>query len=214
MLILLSKKQLQITFVPTIMMLITIGVFGVIYELNMGTITRDVAVIGNIHPLSGFLSTLGIFLWCVAASISFFAAFIVRNFKRKKTFLFLLSSAALSTYLLFDDAFMFHENLASSYLGINEKVVLVLLGVAVFAYLFTFRNIILKTHYYVLLLALGFLGFSVLIDVITVRWLDELGYWIYFIEDGAKWIGIASWCSYYVHTSYHFVINAYAPPNK
>ncbi len=27
----------------------------------------------------------------------------------------------------------------------------------------------------------------------------------YIVEEGLKWLGIASWCSYFMHTSYHFI---------
>jgi len=31
----------------------------------------------------------------------------------------------------------------------------------------------------------------------------------YIFEEGAKWLGIASWCSYYTYTAYELVINSY-----
>ena len=57
-------------------------------------------------------------------------------------------------------------------------------------------------------LAFLFLTVSVLTDGILDPWFWSLGDWEYFIEDGAKWLGIASWCSYYVQTSYLFIIKA------
>lgn len=36
----------------------------------------------------------------------------------------------------------------------------------------------------------------------------------YIFEEGAKWIGIASWCSYYTYTAYQLVVNAYANSSK
>jgi hypothetical protein len=82
--------------------------------------TRDIAAIAKIHPLSGFLSNLGILLWCAAASICSFAAMTLRKIKPRDIFWFLLSSAVLSAYLMFDDLFQFHEELAPTYLGLNE----------------------------------------------------------------------------------------------
>ena len=37
---------------------------------------------------------------------------------------------------------------------------------------------------------------------------SEVEYSEYIFEEGAKWLGISSWCSYYVHTAYQFVVNA------
>ena len=32
----------------------------------------------------------------------------------------------------------------------------------------------------------------------------------YIVEEGLKWLGIASWCSYFMHTSFHFIRGAFA----
>ena len=211
---LIITRQLLITLVPAILILMVVATVSIFSQINITSFIRDVTAIANIHPLSGILSTLGILLWCVAASVSLFSAFILRNYGQSKIFKFLFISSLLSTYLMLDDAFLFHEVLAFKYFGIDEKIVLLTLGISVLAYLISFRQIILKTKYSVLLLAFSFLTISVLTDGILDPWFWSLGHWEYFIEDGAKWLGIASWCSYYVQTSYVFVINAHRLPNK
>jgi hypothetical protein len=204
-----SKQQLLITFIPAISILVAVVIVSMFFNINMALITRDVTAIGKIHPLAGILSSVGILLWCVTASICFFSAIILRNIKQTANFWFLLNSAFLSIYLLLDDLFLVHEQLSSIYFGISEKIVFMFLGIAVFAYLTTYRLKIFKTNYSVLLLALGFLSFSVVIDTILGPLL-KIGHWEYFIEDGFKWLGIASWCSYYTQTSLLFVIKANA----
>lgn len=168
--------------------------------------TQDATAIAGIHPLSGFLSSLGVLLWCVAASICFFAAWTLRNSKPRDMPWFLLFSALLSAYLLFDDLFQFHEDLASRYLGLNEKVAVAALLIAISAYLIAFRRIILRTNFTVLLLALGFFATSVVIDTLLCS--------EYFFEDGAKWLGIASWCSYFAQTSHQFLVSAFNQPTS
>ena len=139
---------------------------------------------------------------------------VLRDINQTKNFSFLFSSALLSTYLMFDDAFQFHETLADKLFGIsNDKVVTAILGIAVFVYLKSFINVILKTKYISLLLAFAFLSLSVVSDTILEPW-SQLGQWEYFIEDGAKWIGIVSWCIYHVRTAFLFVVHAYELPNK
>ena len=96
---------------------------------------------------ANFVSSLGVLLWCAAASICLFAAMTLRNVTPRDTFWFLLSSALLSTYLLFDDLFQFHEDLASRYLGLNEKVATAALLIAISTYLIAFRRIILRTNF-------------------------------------------------------------------
>ena len=209
-----STRQMLITFVPSVFILVAIAMVSILFQVRMPTMTQDVLAIAKLHPLSGILSSLGILLWCAAASICLFAAMTLRNVKPRYTFRFLLSSALLSTYFLFDDFFQFHEDLAPQYLGLNELVVYVALGIAVSAYLVVFRRIILRTNFGALLLALGFLTSSVVIDAILAPWLWRLGHWEYFFEDGAKWLGIASWCSYYVHTSHQFLVSSFGLPNN
>lgn len=198
--------QLLITFVPSLTVLAAMAAAGVLFDVNMDVMTRDVSATANLHPLTGVLSNLGILLWSAAASICAFAAMTLRNARLREPFWFLLCSALLSAYLLFDDFFLFHDVLAPRYLGVDEKLVYAALGTAVCGYLIAFRRVILKTHFAVLLLALGFLGIAVVMDALLEPWLRRLGHWEYFFEDGAKWLGIASWCSYYVHTSHQLVV--------
>jgi len=207
-------RQLLVAYGLAILMLTAIAVVSLAFQISIPTFTRDVAAIANIHPFSGILSNLGIFLWCISASTCFFAAMILRDIKQAKYFSFLFSSALLSAYLMLDDAFLFHEFLFSKYFGINEKVVFVILGITVLVYLKFFMHVILKTKYGTLILAFAFLSLSVFIDGILEPWLWRLGHWEFFIEDGAKWLGIVSWCIYYVKTSFRFVVHAYELPNK
>jgi hypothetical protein len=210
-----SARQLLITFIPSLSVLAAMAVVSMLFQVSMPTMTRDVTAIANIHPLSGILSNLGMLLWCAAASICAFAAMTLRNVKPRDAFWFLVSSALLSAYLLFDDFFLFHEELAYRYFGLSENVVYAALGIAVSAYFIAFRRIILRTNFGVLLLALVFLATSVVIDAFLEPWLlQRIGHWEYFFEDGAKWLGIASWCSYYVGASHQFLVSASGLPDN
>ena len=179
----------------------------------MSQLTRDVTIIAKIHPLSGMLSSLGILLWCATASICLFSAVALRSVESSDIYRFLLVSALLSMYLLFDDLFMFHETLAPHVLGLDQRVVIFFLGLAIFSYLIVFRSVILRTNYLILLLALGMLTSSVLIDAIPRLWMSGLGHWVYLLEDGTKWLGIACWCGYYSDTSLHFFDDNLSRPN-
>jgi hypothetical protein len=99
-------------------------------------------------------------------------------------------------------------------LGLGEEVVLAALGIAVSAYLIAFRRMIWRTKFGVLLVALGFLSTSVALDTILGPWLRRLGQWQFLFEDGAKWLGIAGWCSYYVDTCHQRLLGTFGPPNN
>jgi hypothetical protein len=206
------RRQLLITFIPAVAILIAIAAANVFFQVSILRLTRDVAHIAQIHPLSGFLSNVGALLWCATASICAFAAMTVRRTELKDKFWFLFYSALLSAYLLFDDFFVFHDVLAPLHLGLHEIVVYAAIAFAVLIYLMKFWRTILGTNYGFFVLALGFLSASVMIDVFVDPGRSGLRQWQFFLEDGAKFLGIASWFSYYVRTSYEFLIRACSLP--
>lgn len=209
-----AVKRSLLGLIPAIAILLAMAGVSVVYQVSIPSMTRDVAAIAGVHPLSGALSSLGILVWCTAAATCTFAAMLIRPVVSKEECQFLLCSALLTTYLMLDDLFQFHEALAGRYLGLNEKVVYLLLGVAVFSYLASFREIILQTNFLVFALALAFLALSVVTDTILEPWLWRLDHWALFIEDGAKWLGIVCWCSYYVETSFRFAARGACLPEN
>jgi len=209
-------RQLLITFVPSLAVLAVTAAAGILFDVSIPAMTRDAAALAQVPPLWGVVSNLGILLWCAAAAICIFAAVAVFRTGPRDAFRFLLFSALLTAYLLFDDFFQFHENLAPRYLGLDDKAVVAASGVATAAYLVAFRRfILLRTRFVILLLALGFFATAVTIDVILEPWLLLwIGQWQYFLEDGAKWLGIACWCSYYAVTAHHILAGAYRLPER
>ena len=209
-----SAPQLVVTLVPAFLILATMLVVKLRLQIPFAEMTRDVTAIANINPLSGMLSNLGIILWCATAAVCFFAAANLRRIPGEESFRFLLCAALLSTYLLFDDFFQFHETLAQRFLGLDEKLVYLALGIAAATHLIFFRRVIFRTRFGLLGLALGFLGTSVVMDEVTEALALPLGDWEYFFEDGAKWLGIVCWFSYYIHTSHRLLGLAVARPDQ
>lgn len=201
-----SIKMLLFVSFLAIIILVAIAMVHRSYQVPFYRLTSDPDAIAGIHPLSGVLSNLGIVLWCAAASSCALAAVILRSTASKRVYLFLLYSFLLSAFLMFDDLFQFHENL-SGLIGLNQKVIYVLLATAVITYLIYFRKILLQTNIIPFLIALAFLGLSVLADTVVYKIFgSQLGDWLYFIEDGAKWIGIVFWCYYFFSTSYQLIM--------
>lgn len=191
------------------LVLIAIALLAVLFDVKISSFTSDVTAIAGLHPLSGMLSNLGIYFWCISATTSFFSAALLYATNQREHLSFLFSSALLSAYLMLDDAFLFHEDIAERIFGLNEKAVFVVLGLAVLAYLFRFNRVILQTNYLHLLAAFVFLSSSVTVDSILEPWVENLGDWEFLIEDGAKWLGIVSWCVYHTQTAFSFVLNGF-----
>ncbi|MCZ7561018.1 MAG: hypothetical protein M5U30_13930 [Burkholderiaceae bacterium] len=203
-----SSIQAAVTYVPaTTTLLVAVAVVAAT-DIDAASITMDTTAYLGEHPLTGALSNLGILLWCAAASISLLAALLTARAGNPDRARFLLASSLLTFYLLFDDLFLIHEDLAWRYLGIGQKTVLVALGAWVGTWLLAFRREILTTNWGALALAIVFLSISVLTDLGQGVLQPRIGDWIYMAEDGPKWLGIVSWCSYLVQTAYRSIFDA------
>lgn len=196
-----SPRQLAFTYSPVLLVLAAAAAASRIFRVDISTMMADRTASAHIHPLTGAVSSLGILGWCATASICFFAAAAMRRDAPRESRAFLLASALLTSYLMIDDLFQFHETLAPRYLGLSESFVYAALGATVCAYLVAFRRILLSMNLAMLAAAVGFLGVSVGLDAILAPWLGLDGPREFFAEDGAKLLGIASWCSYFSSAS-------------
>jgi hypothetical protein len=210
----LLRRQLLTTFVPAGLLLAGLAVLGLGYGKDIGQLMREPTATAGLHPLTGLVSNLGVLLWAAAAAISFFSGSIVRGADRDSAAGFMFSSGCLSAYLCLDDFFQIHEDLVGRYFGIRERYVYVVLAIAVLAYLLRYRRLILRTNYSVLMISFMFLGASVVIDDFFEPWMQGLGQGRILIEDGAKWLGIAAWCSYHVRTACGLVADGVLPTGE
>ncbi len=166
---------------------------SVVLGIEVQLMTRDVAAIGELHPLAGVLSSLGVLLWWTSATIWLFSANVFRSQGRPGDARFALGGGALSAYLALDDLFQVHEALAPTYLGIPEAVVYAALLVAFVAYFVAFWGRIVEHGALFVLLSVGMLAASASVDVVLDKYLGRLGHWNYLFEDGLKWLGICCW---------------------
>jgi hypothetical protein len=141
------------------------------YKVGIPGITRDMAAIADMHPLMGVLSNFGVLLWSAAAFVSGFTALTLKSYLQSEYLYFLIWSTSLSAYLLLDDFFMIHEDIAPKHFGINQRFIFVLLAIFAIYYLVAFYKVILQTNYSLIFFALFFLGASVFVDVILEEWL-------------------------------------------
>lgn len=179
--------------------LIIITVVRIIYGLKIPDMTMDIAAIAGIHPLSGFLSSLGILLWWTSASIWLFTAYIKRKKEITASIGFQLYSGILSLYIALDDLFQFHEHIAEKYLNISEHVIYILLLTIILFYIRKYNYVFQRSDGAFLGMALFFLASSVFVDaVLEPLLLYLIKNWEYLIEDGLKWLGICFWTGFCV----------------
>ncbi|NVD44141.1 hypothetical protein [Qipengyuania atrilutea] len=171
-------------------------------------LTRDTAAVAGVHPATGALSNIGAFIWFGTATVLLFTSVTVKRAMRSRVWFFLVSSAVITFYLWADDFFMIHERLSVNLLPSApiafhkwfEKGILASILLTTALHILVFKNILLQLPYQIFASALLFLGLSVVVDqTFALLGLDDAE-WEYFIEDGAKWIGICLWSLFHVET--------------
>jgi hypothetical protein len=163
-------------------------------ELTPGRLTRDVASLANFHPITGALSTLGLLLWAVGIGAVIASWLAVSERLTRPWTLFLLTTAAFTGFLLFDDAFQFHETLAVRYLGLPERAVMAAYPVITLGYLAFNVRVIRETEVALAITGFALLALSMGIDMLPVPESE----WGIFIEDALKFGGIVFWTTYLV----------------
>ncbi|NQZ96715.1 MAG: hypothetical protein HRU01_09415 [Myxococcales bacterium] len=164
---------------------------------DLSELTRDVVAVVDTHLYTGALSTTGLMLWAAAAAICLLAASLVgRMAQHRSSMWFLLCAGALTTLLGFDDAFLLHERVFPTYLGLPQKGVYAVYIGMITAFLVGFMPSILKTDYVILAASLVFMALSVGMDEFLVYSRFET-----FVEDSCKFVGIVFWLTYFAWTS-------------
>ena len=213
-------------YTPIIILLLLILLVNNKTEIPIATFTKDSAVIAGSNGLSslvdfttnpfvGVVSNIGILFWCICASICLFCNTILQNKQNVELSKFRIFGGffrcfgLITSILLFDDLFLFHETIAPKLFSISQKAIYFAYAFVVGWAIIKYRKTIIKTEWDLLLLAFLFFTISVI--------MDEFVSWIYpiklsedglpaLIEDGFKLLGIISWCAYFVRVCF-LVIN-------
>ncbi|NDK55009.1 hypothetical protein [Pontibacter fetidus] len=177
--------------------------------VKVSDLTRDVSTINGGKFYYGFLSSIGILLWCSTATICL--AFTYLLFKMNiKINAFVFCAGLLTTMLLFDDLFLIHEYVAPKRLGISEEIVKAIYPSAILLFLIFFREQIFSSSYFVFLSSLGFLALSIVIDSFIPQNMPHQ----YLFEDGFKFMGIVGWFYYLSSTCYTLSKNTLVKQNQ
>lgn len=165
--------------------------------IPIAQLSQDPAAVLHAPPYLGMLSNLGIILWAATAAICLFSVLILRgrpDLARARRFL--AASAAFTTVLMLDDLFLLHEKFFPKVIGVPEKAVYVLYAIGLVVYLGAFWSQLLRSPYVLFILAGGFLALSVALDIVL-----PFRPGLTFVEDSAKFVGIALWLTYFVRTA-------------
>ncbi len=198
------KEQLsQVLPVLALVMIIAIAsIAGIVVIKQLSgvrfpSLTSDPAFATNSKFFIGILSNIGVMLWSSTTAICFFsAAALHSNTASSGLWRFFFWSGMLSLILTLDDSLMFHERLFPRYLNVPERLVYLTYIMSGIAYIVFYFKRILKTDYILLVLAIIFLGSSVIADQFM-----EFSDIEYLVEDSLKYTGILFWLAYFSRTA-------------
>jgi len=199
-------RSLAIVYGLTFGALAVAALVSAYHGVPIAFVLRDPLATLKAHPLTGVLSNVGVLAWCAAAAICFYTRTILRHedgTDEMRSFLFW--SGLISSVLLLDDFFQFHDGLVPMYLGKGEDPIFLGYGLVTAWYLVRFRRLILGTEWVVLFTGLTFFALSMFVDAFQEQWASP---WRILFEDGFKLLGIVSWSSYLIRTCVHATVRA------
>lgn len=204
------RSLLLLLYAPVVVVLGIIVVARARTGIPIANFTVDpLIVVGGAPVYTGFFSTIGGLIWCSTAAICLFTALTRRTHDGDGSGArFLMAAGFVTTVLMIDDIFLFHEIIFPRYVGVPQPVVHVTYMSMVAAFLLVFRADIFRTDFLLLGLALGAFALSVGLDLTAT--INPLPLQFLF-EDGAKMFGIVSWAAYFVRECGHASRPA-APP--
>ncbi len=125
-----NKSPLLIGSIVGSLSIVGIWVLGSVTGVDLSDLTRDVVAVEDTHLYVGALSTTGLMLWAATAGICLLGAAVMSRFpSQRETSWFLLCAGMLTALLGFADAFLLHERVFPTYLGLPQKgVYLVYIG--------------------------------------------------------------------------------------
>lgn len=201
-------QKISKIYLLSCLFIIAVYLFTEITTVSIYELVADANEVGGVAPYTGFVSIIGVLLFCAAASICLFSSKVIetRTETIKEWNVFLKFSGYLILLFLVDDLWQIHENFSTLIFGSEANISLTnrslqnLLETLVFGgyglilliYLLRFKKLIFQTKFLPLILAFIFLGLSVLIDIC----LENIsGHFI--LEEGFKLLGIVSLLMYY-----------------
>lgn len=173
--------------------LFSILVIAIKLHIEPSDITRDYGGVYHLEPYVGFISYMGIFLWCSAFTVNFVGWRLLRHrkdFELHSTFFFW--SGVITLILVFDDLFQLHELIFPLYLGVPELAFYAGYFLVIGYYSIKFYRLLVNKYMILILLSTSFLALSIVFDLLF----EGIPFDTY-LEDSFKLSGIALWAIYF-----------------
>jgi hypothetical protein len=176
-------------------------------SVDIPELVSDVTIAAHVPFYYGALSQIGMIFWAAAVTVCFLTLIFLAKVHAldPATKRFLLLATVFTFVLMIDDMFLFHDEIAEEYLGINEKLVMISYLILGVSFVYFNRSEILSSEYSILILALGLFAVSVFFDAIPEHWYRStyaLSKLEHIIEDGSKFAAIVTWFIYFSRYSF------------
>lgn len=202
-------KRLSLLYLSILLFFVILGVISrTSGDITLSYFTRDVVALGNLPFFAGLTSQIGGLLWSVTVGICLFTLILLngqkQNLSGKR---FLLHATILTAILLTDDIFLVHEDIGPDYLHVGEKAIVISYLLITAFFLISNLNEILASDFLILGLALAMFGISIFLDAADLDDFERYGVvfseqFQIFLEDGFKFVGIATWLLYFAGYSF------------
>ncbi|MBT0585610.1 hypothetical protein [Alteromonas oceanisediminis] len=188
----------------TLLFLTTVYFFSVSRKIPFELLVRDTNAISQLPFYFGSLSTIGIILWAMTASVCFITATVLLTGSRSgnQSCFFFICAGLLSSLLLVDDAFMLHESVFPRFLLISNSIVLGIYALSALLFFTLFFRFMWQRSIVPLMVSGTCLALSIIFDKVHDNHLFDAvgisGHQIPFLlEDGFKLLGIVGWFGYF-----------------
>jgi hypothetical protein len=206
-------KFLLFLYLPIVLFFILLGsISRASGDITLSYFTRDISAIGRLPFYAGLVSQIGGLLWSAALTICIFTYFFLRRQDQKSSRQFVLHATLLTAVLLLDDFFLFHEDIGPDYLHIGEKVIVLFYLFLCMGFLLLNIREVLSGEFVLLGAALALFGISIFIDAVDLDEIDLYESFVseqlnIFLEDGFKFVGVATWLAYFARYGYHKLVS-------
>jgi hypothetical protein len=185
-----------LAYVPALAALVGIAFGALATGRRVWFFTNDPFVLGNLPFYAGIISTVGMLLWCAAATVCFFTAAVLKKDDHLSGWrFFLFMSGVLTSLLLCDDLFQMHKIFYPILFHLAEVFIYGVYGLFALWYLIRFRKQIRDTEFLLLVFSLVFFALAVIFDTLSLLPRGNTAF-----SDGLKLLGIVSWFTYFART--------------
>ena len=195
------NKALRWALIPALLVYVASLSLSGLAGIKGQLVLRDLAQTCGTPAGVGLLSNLGYLLWLAAAAVALFTAYSGQPGVRGKQRELLACGGWFSFILCIDDMFLLHDR----YIGQTFLYVVYMVFAALIA--MRYRRQLMASRGELFLLAVALLGASIGIDQLQ-RDFPFRYETVQLVEEGAKFLGIATWVLYWWQASTQSLNNA------